>query len=250
MQKIQHLFRAYCRNHRDTCFRSGHGSAGAFACISSSLLTIAPAPASGWTGFYIGANGGYGLDGDPTVSFTPNDGAANDVTCANAFGLGTTCIPPASFATRGGLGGIQVGYNWQPGRSWVVGVKSDFDWSRITGTGTSKFALPVGANLEPQTPTRRKRSNGSAPLRARLGWLATDNLLLYARSHLTVGQSARAVHRTIDNGANHGNAPFLPAPIASSATPLRRYGVGTAGFGGEFAISSNVSLFADCDRFA
>jgi len=168
-------------------------------------------------------------DGDPTVSFTPNDGAANDVTCANAFGLGTTCIPPASFATRGGLGGIQVGYNWQPGRSWVVGVKSDFDWSRITGTGTSKFALPVGANLEPQTPTRRKRSNGSAPLRARLGWLATDNLLLYARSHLTVGQSARAVHRTIDNGANHGNAPFLPAPIASSATPLRRYGVGPQG---------------------
>jgi outer membrane immunogenic protein len=101
---------------------------------------VAPAAVYNWTGFYVGANGGYGWK-DPTVTFTPNDANAQGFTCGGAFG--GTCAPPASFGINGGFGGLQAGYNWQLGRQWVAGLETDFDWSDIKGTGTSNFFSAV-----------------------------------------------------------------------------------------------------------
>lgn len=68
-----------------------------------------PAPSYNWTGFYVGGHAGYGWQGDPTVSYTPNDAAANVFTCGGIGG--GTCVPPAAFGISGGLIGIQAGYN-------------------------------------------------------------------------------------------------------------------------------------------
>jgi outer membrane immunogenic protein len=107
----------------------------------------APAPAYNWTGWYVGANGGYGWN-DPTVTFTPNDPAAFDATCGGAFAGIATCAPPTSFGINGGFGGSQAGYNWQFSPQWVAGVETDFDWSDIRGTGRSNFILiTVPANF-------------------------------------------------------------------------------------------------------
>src|ERR1700728_2585837 len=58
------------------------------------------ASVSGWSGFYVGGNAGYGWH-DPTVSFSANDPAAAFATCGGL--VGGTCPPSASFNIDGGL---------------------------------------------------------------------------------------------------------------------------------------------------
>jgi outer membrane immunogenic protein len=72
---------------------------------------FAPAPVASWTGFYVGANLGYGWGNfDGTVS---------------GFGLSA----PVSPRLSGVVGGGQLGYNWQTG-PFVFGIEGD-----IQGTG-------------------------------------------------------------------------------------------------------------------
>jgi outer membrane immunogenic protein len=66
-------------------------------------------PTFTWTGFYVGANGGYGV-GDLTNS---------------RFG-----------APSGGLVGGTAGYNYQIGQ-FVAGVEGDLDWADMTKSGTN-----------------------------------------------------------------------------------------------------------------
>ncbi len=73
-----------------------------------------PAPYN-WAGFYVGANMGYGAASDPLhVSFTPA-----------IYGGEQPTMAPA-----GGLGGAQLGYNFQAGR-WVFGAEGDIQVSAL-----------------------------------------------------------------------------------------------------------------------
>ena len=77
---------------------------------------MAPIPMTDWSGFYIGAEGGYGFGSDRL--FFP--------------GPGTTT---GRFDTSGAVAGGVIGYNWQaPGSSWVFGLEGNFDWADIGGT--------------------------------------------------------------------------------------------------------------------
>lgn len=69
-----------------------------------------PSPVYGWTGFYIGVNGGYGWS-DRNVDYTANDPNILLRTCGGLSG--STCASPASFNSNGGVAGGQIGYNWQ-----------------------------------------------------------------------------------------------------------------------------------------
>src|SRR5262249_26536258 len=125
----------------------------------------APAPSYNWTGFYVGFHAGYAWD-----------------SVAHAFtgggGLGATCVPPATFGINGGLIGIRAGYNWQPDRHWLAGVESDFNWTAMGGTGASNFFI---GGKPPAASTFQANENIDwfGTVRGRLGWLATDNFLLY-----------------------------------------------------------------------
>jgi outer membrane immunogenic protein len=118
------------------------------------------------------------------VSYTPNDSATLSSTCSQRFAPGrSTCVRPATFGIGGGFGGFQAGYNWQSNR-WLAGVEADFDWAAIKGNGTSNFTLEVfPANYQ---ATENIKWFGT--VRARLGWLPTDNLLLYGTGGLAYGR--------------------------------------------------------------
>lgn len=83
------------------------GFAGS-AAMAADLPVKAPAPSyqpeavTTWTGFYIGANLGYGWAHVGTSDFS------NDL--------------------NGVIGGGQLGYNWQTG-AWVIGIEGDFQGS-------------------------------------------------------------------------------------------------------------------------
>jgi outer membrane immunogenic protein len=137
------------------------------------------APAFSWTGFYVGANGGYGWK-DPTVSYTPNDSNALASTCG-----GGSCVPSASFNVAGGIVGGQIGYNYQINSAWLVGVETDYDWARITGTGNSNFIL---GSVGPVTFVAKEKVESFGTLRARLGYIPVAPLLVYATGGLAYGE--------------------------------------------------------------
>jgi outer membrane immunogenic protein len=66
-----------------------------------------PRPVWSWTGFYIGGNAGYGVGRDPTALTNPSTTPP-----AGSAGL----LDTLKLAPAGGLGGGQIGYNWQIGR--------------------------------------------------------------------------------------------------------------------------------------
>ncbi|MFN3891465.1 MAG: outer membrane protein [Beijerinckiaceae bacterium] len=108
-------------------------------------------PVFSWTGFYIGANAGYGWG---------SLGGLGDAT----FGK------PDGFA----LGGT-VGYNHQINQ-FVLGVEGDINWTNMSSTGRT-IAL-VGAPPAASTVGNTADVNWMGTLRARAGF-AADRALLY-----------------------------------------------------------------------
>src|ERR1700716_1992875 len=76
-----------------------------------------------WSGFYIGANGGWGSSRKgwdattPTAIFVAAEG------CHDA---------------TGGVAGGQVGYRWQSA-AWVFGIEGQGDWANLRGSNPSLF---------------------------------------------------------------------------------------------------------------
>src|ERR1700732_5256119 len=108
-------------------------SLGVLAAVSPALAadlgayTKAPAvaaPIYDWTGVYIGAFGGGGFG---------NHNVSNAITTAGPANF------TANYASQGGLGGGEIGYNWQSGNI-MFGVEGDVFSSEIKGTDIATAA--------------------------------------------------------------------------------------------------------------
>jgi outer membrane immunogenic protein len=133
------------------------GTAGAADIRRPAPPVKAPAyvpPPFSWTGFYVGANLGYGWsDGSGTMFVT---------------GVGSG---PINGSGNGILGGGQIGYNWQTG-AFVFGIETDFQ-----GTGgTGSFSGRLAPGAVPVTGTTETPWFGT--IRGRLGY-AADRWLFY-----------------------------------------------------------------------
>lgn len=129
------------------------GTSAMAADLPAAVYTKAPvmAPIYSWTGFYVGANGGYGWGN------------------TSQYGVSGNGI---SYGTSGGLAGGQVGYNWQTG-SWVLGVEADGDWANINATvPCSNPAFVCSSN-----------TSALASFRGRVGW-AVGPALFYGTGGL------------------------------------------------------------------
>lgn len=108
--------------------------------LASRKETVAaPVVAPLWQGFYTGLNSGYGFG---TASNAQNYGWANP----NEIYTPGYPVDAAAFAgansflgrniNQGGfIGGGQVGYNYQYGQSFVVGLEADIQGAGIGGQG-------------------------------------------------------------------------------------------------------------------
>ena len=115
-----------------------------------------------WTGFYIGAHGGYGW------------GASND---------------SDNFDLRGGFIGGQVGYNWQAmGSPWVFGVEVDSAWADLGRTNA--FATGVGI------VSVSSDANYIGSARVRVGY-AFDRTMIYATGGLGWIDNEVSVNATV-----------------------------------------------------
>src|SRR5262249_39148182 len=88
------------------------------------------APAPFWTGFYVGGHGGFSwgkLDGDTTHDVVVPAGVFPPFPFASP---GVVPFPgiERDVKPRGGLGGVQAGYNFQSARV-VYGIEADITWT-------------------------------------------------------------------------------------------------------------------------
>jgi outer membrane immunogenic protein len=132
---------------------------------AGSLKDVPFVSVASWSGFYVGANGGFGWNGSSTP--VKYDGP----------GTGGGDTFPA-FQPEGGFGGGQIGYNWRRERV-IFGVETD-----LQGSGISD-------NFHAFTPSRqiaaRDNLDWFGTIRGRLGY-AFDSSLIYVTGGFAYGQ--------------------------------------------------------------
>jgi len=111
-----------------------------------------------WTGFYIGANGGWGSSRKCWDFVDPVFGG-----------------PEGCHDATGGTAGGQIGYRWQTG-TWVIGLEAQGNWADFKGS-----------NLSLIDPTFRNQSRIDAfgLFTGQIGW-AANNVLFYIKGGAAV----------------------------------------------------------------
>jgi outer membrane immunogenic protein len=133
--------------------------------------TPAPVPPPySWTGFYIGANGGFGGN---NVNYSSTLAGVSESATLNSSGF---------------LGGGQVGFNWQLARMWVIGVEGDFDGTNISSNATA--TVPFA------TASAGTQINWFGTVRGRAGILVTPVALLYATGGWAYGHTTTSATAT------------------------------------------------------
>ena len=198
-----------------------------------------------WSGFYIGENGGYGW-GKANTSESPGDVAA------------ATGVSPvtASSTAKGAVGGITEGFNWQLNSKWVTGLETDFQLSSIAGSGTASVsnlaALPFNFGVLGVS----QKTDWFGTVRARLGYLPTDNLMIFGTAGVAYGKINEAGNLTLTSPGSTvvegtsssiflcSNPPLVPfgGPTCFSGMQTRTSVGWTAGFGAEYGFYRNFSL--------
>jgi outer membrane immunogenic protein len=109
-----------------------------------------------WSGFYVGANGGWG--------------SSHDNRSFDTLGVGL-----GSYDATGGVAGGQLGYRWQTG-GWVFGVEAQGNWADLRGSTANTF-VPGS--------TVRSKMDAFGLFTGQIGY-AWNNALLYAKGGAAV----------------------------------------------------------------
>jgi len=152
-----------------------------------------------WTGIYAGLHGGYGGNRFEYPLFIEGEIFSEDDINAEA-----------DITSSGFFGGGQIGANWQFAPQFVVGVEADGAWSDIKGELGSKV-------------------NWFSTLRARLGFLPTERLMVYGTGGAAVGETESYANLSI--GGSGGGI----------STKETSWGW-SAGAGFEYAVTNNITL--------
>ncbi|MET0445806.1 MAG: outer membrane beta-barrel protein [Pseudorhodoplanes sp.] len=201
---------------------------------------IAPVPVFSWTGFYIGANVGFGGDNfDYPFSATQRQlQAETDPLVASTAGK-------FSLTSSGFFGGGQIGYNYQFANGGVFGIETDIQWSGIKGRFDGSQTVNDNGIVTSGTFNTGSEVEWFGTVRGRLGY-AWDRLFLYG-----TGGGAYGKVNTQGSFAITG-----PNGVIGQAAPVTNSGTQwgwTAGAGLEYAIAPQWSfkteyLYVDLGR--
>src|SRR6201991_4325154 len=128
------------------------------------------APIYDWTGFYIGANGGWGQNRN----------------CVDFVGVAGTVVGEGCRERSGGLVGGQIGYRWQASQ-WVFGLEAQGDWADLSNQRVSL--------INPLFSTRTK-TDGIGLFTGQIGY-AWNASLLYVKGGAAVTSTRFSILSTI-----------------------------------------------------
>jgi outer membrane immunogenic protein len=162
--------------------RKFFGAAVSFAAITmaaasasaADMAVKAPPPAPlpviyNWSGFYIGANGGWGQSHN----------------CVDFITLAGT-VASGCRDRSGGVVGGQIGYRWQTNQ-FVFGLEAQGDWADLSNTRVSLF--------DPTLSTRVK-TDGIGLFTGQIGW-AWNAALLYVKGGAAVTSNRLDIFDTL-----------------------------------------------------
>jgi outer membrane immunogenic protein len=163
-----------------------------------------------WSGFYIGANGGW----------------ASSRKCwdaATTFGVFTAS--EGCHDATGGVAGGQIGYRWQSA-AWVFGLEGQGDWANLRGSNQSI--------LHPAF-TVRSKIDGFGLFTGQVGY-AFNTVLLYVKGGGVVTADRFSIDTTLGN-------------VFAASTPDQTRWGGAVGAGVEFSFAPNWSAGVEYDHF-
>jgi outer membrane immunogenic protein len=161
-----------------------------------------------WSGFYVGANGGWG----------------SSRKCWDAQGVGGVFVSEGCHDASGAVAGGQLGYRWQAG-SWVFGVEGQGDWADLKGRNISAIAPGF---------TNESTIGAFGLLTGQIGY-AANNVLLYVKGGAAVTDDR---FRSFVTGTN---------VLASNTVSDTRWGA-AVGAGLEFGFTPNWSAAIEYDH--
>jgi outer membrane immunogenic protein len=188
----------------------GMGSPASAADMAVKAPPPAPLPVIyNWSGFYIGANGGWGQ-------------SRNCWDFVNVVVLGT--FDEGCNSRSGGVVGGQIGYRWQASQ-WVFGVEAQGDWADFSSQRVSL--------LDP-TLSLRTKTDGIGLFTGQIGY-AWNAALLYFKGGAAVTSNRFSILDNLNFGAE----------LASASST--RWG-GVVGVGFEYGFAPNWSVGLEYDH--
>ena len=157
-----------------------------------------------WSGFYIGANGGWGSSHN----------------CWSQVPGGLLLGSDGCHDATGGVAGGQIGYRWQSG-AWVFGLEAQGDWADLKGSNNSA--------IFPGLFTNQTKIDAFGLFTGQVGY-AVNNVLLYAKGGAALTDNR---YRTF----------FTPTGVLAGSASDTRWG-GTIGAGIMMASSSYAPIVA------
>jgi outer membrane immunogenic protein len=174
-----------------------------------------------WTGCYVGGNAGLGV-GTKVFQDVPGGFIIDPVS-----GVGS--VTDGIF---GGIGGGQVGCDYQVSPNFVIGVQGNFDAADISGSVND----PLYTGLH--TLQLNAKTDSLFGAVGRVGYTPGSGLLWY------VDGGAAWAH---DVYSPVGGATDVAAVTYTSASETRFGGVVGAGF--EMFVTPNIAVFAEYDHY-
>ncbi|MBN8993081.1 MAG: autotransporter outer membrane beta-barrel domain-containing protein [Rhizobiales bacterium] len=164
-----------------------------------------------WSGFYVGANGGWGS-------------SRNCYTNTAILGIGVPPVSEGCHDATGGTAGGQIGYRWQSG-NWVFGLEAQGNWADFRGSNPSLATLGLSTN--------RTKIDAFGLFTGQIGY-AWNNALLYVKGGAAVTDNR---YDGVITGAN----------IVIDRASDSRWG-GTVGVGLEYGFAPNWSAAVEYDH--
>jgi len=184
----------------------GAGAPAVAADLAARPYTKAPpmvAAVYDWSGFYIGANGGWGSSRN-CWDFQPLAGGTFSEGCHDS---------------SGGTVGGQLGYRWQAG-TWVFGLEAQGNWADFQGSNVTLVTAPALRN--------ESRVDAFGLFTGQIGY-AANNVLFYVKGGAAVTSSE---YRSFVVGTN---------ALAAVTGDDTRWGA-SVGVGLEYAFAPNWSF--------
>jgi len=226
-----------------------------------------PMASPSWTGFHIGLDVGYVWDPNVYTAAYPviagidmlqTDyflGSYSGITHGGASALSATGTSRPNV--NGFLGGGQVGYDYQFGARFVVGIEGDIQGASAHGhgafTGLASTTFFDEASCNPASPEgkictdvvgssvqNQKSIDWLGTVRGRFGYLVTPTLLVYGTGGLAYGGVTARTSITQQWGGNEYGPSFISPGAAGNISETR---VGwTLGGGLEWLFLQNWSV--------
>jgi opacity protein-like surface antigen/outer membrane protease len=215
-------------NYKFDCFAAACNTPG----LAPAMPVKAPPLAYNWTGFYIGGSAGAAWGKSSVTSNLIPGGVGGvgalfgdpaDIAVVNAVGTG-------ALDAISGIGGGQIGYNWQVAPTWTVGVEAD-----LNSFAQHRALSQIGETTSgPASVTNSLDSTWLATVRGRIG-APFERSLLYV--------TGGAAFTDLSYTQNYSD---LGAPPGVGISSVKSIKAGwTVGGGGEFALADRWSMKAE-----